>query len=35
MASLFGLLGRHARQTGVQGIEEVFEFGVKRLSFFF
>jgi hypothetical protein len=29
------LLGRHARQTGVQGIEEVFEFGVKRLSFFF
>jgi hypothetical protein len=35
MASLFGLLGRHARQTGVQGIQEVFEFGVKRLSFFF
>jgi hypothetical protein len=45
MASLFRLLGRHARQAGVQdiqdrrglenGLERLFFFGLERLFFFF
>lgn len=35
MALLFRLLGRHARQAGVQNIQEGLGKWVKRLSFFF
>jgi hypothetical protein len=37
MASLFRLLGRHARQAGVQDIQDSrgLENGLERLSFFF